>query len=390
MGCRIRISALLLIFLSCLGNASLAQSFQQRFLADSLNSYRWIASLEESWLRQGDVRPGALDTLAHIYDIGHRENPGQNAEFLQRKAFLAQRFPDHFADRLDDWLNDAIEAAPQNCSLQLYRFWGQGMEAQKLKGIEGWRRPAKIWSRYNQFLYARELLRPEEAEASFRTRIYLHRTLQTKAPKCEAIGQLLKKARSSSDKATCLVLISLQNCILTDAWPDNPTGFSAWNYRQLAIQFQQPKQQERFLTLLDLAIEAESLPILRADYHALKAHQLRLNKQYAAAKRELKWAIDLAPGWGELYLKMADLYLEGRERCNLNEFDQKAVYWLAIDLAQKAINSSPSLSEEVNQRIFEYRRLMPTPKEAEFRSLQEGATWPIRCWINGVTTVKFD
>lgn len=384
------ILAFTFILLSLVGSASMAQSFQRKFLADSLNSYRWIDSLESAWLRQGEVRPGALDTLAHIYDLGHRERPGTAAEFLQRKAFLAQRFPDHFSDRLSLWLDEAIAAAPQSCSLQLFRFWAAGIETQKFKGLNAWRRPAQTWARYDRLLYARELLRPKEAEPTFRTRIYLHRIFQAKAPACDASSQLLEKAISASDKATCLIFMSLHGCQLPELWPDNPNGFSAWNFRLLANQFQSPKQQERYLTLLDLAIQNEDIPVLEADYHALKAHQFRLTKKYAAAKRELKWAIDLAPNWGELYLKMADLYLEGRDRCKLNDFDQKAVYWLAIDLAQKAINSSPSLSEEANQRIFEYRRLMPQPKEAQFRGLQEGATWPIRCWINGVTTVKFE
>lgn len=371
--------------------SSAFRTFHELFALDSNQAWPLASGLAE--LIDDDApRPGLLDSLVILYRIGGRQSPGSAVDFSQKQAFLAFRFPAHFDLEKPLWLKQAIDLNPFQCALQLYRFWGDGLEAGQMRNRIRLAAVAEDWAAFDRYLYARELLFPSEAEATHRVRTRIHHQLASLIPDCEGIRKTLKVSSENSQLFQALVLSSLQRCRNEAVWirfeRDLSSGAPAWAHRLLADHYLNIGQPDKCLATLKLAISQEELPILKADLHAQSARLLVDQGNYRAARAQVQTAISLVPAWGDLYLTMADIYLEGSKACNFNDFDSKAVYWLAIDLAQKAINSSPHLQQEANRRIFEYRLQMPEAKEIEFRGLSAGDTWPLKCWMNTVTTVK--
>lgn len=410
------LASIFLIFLSSTlfgqGNAttrSLQKQFEQAIHAsDAGNAIRIFHELfaldsNQSWplaggiaklLNAEDPRPGLLDTLARTYQIGARQNPEASAEFAQKKAFLAFRFPDHFKKVKSIWLREAIDRNPFQCALQLYRFWGDELEAKMMRNRITLGRVAEEWASFDRFLFARELLYPLEAKSTHQTRVRIHRQLAALVPDCDGIRKTLKVTSEDSQLYQGLVLSSLQRCRDETAWlryeQALPDHAPAWAQRLLAYHYLNTGETDKCLTALKLAIGKEKLPILKADLHSQSARIFLEKGNYREARAQILAAIRMAPTWGDLYLTLADIYLVGAESCGFNEFDSKAVYWLAIDLTQRAINSSPHLQQEANQRIYEYKLQMPKPQEVEFRGLSAGDTWPLKCWMSTVTTVKVE
>lgn len=367
------------------------KAFQQFLVIDSNQIWQLTDGLEE-FLSAEETAPSLLNALARAYQIGIRQSPESAHEYAQKKAFLAYRFPDHFKKNKSLWLSEAIEQSPLQCALQLYRFWVEQLEAGTMRNRMGLAKVAETWARYDRYLYARELTYPLDAEASHQTRVMIHRKLAELIPDCDATKKTLKTSSETSQLYPALVLYSLHRCANEEDWArferDLPNSAPGWSQRLLAYHYQNRGQIEQSLSAMERAIAKEDIPILKADLHAQSASLYLKKQEFREARTQVMAAIRLTPTWGDLYLLLADIYLEGGKTCGFNDFDQKAVYWLAIDLSQRAINSSPHLQQEANQRIFEYQLRMPEAKEVQFRGLSAGDTWPLKCWMNTVTTVK--
>ncbi|MGC9343614.1 MAG: tetratricopeptide repeat protein, partial [Bacteroidales bacterium] len=99
-------------------------------------------------------------------------------------------------------------------------------------------------------------------------------------------------------------------------------------------------------------------------------------------------AAEHKPGWGEPYFVAANSIVEGIKNCNLDPFDKQAAFWLAADYAYKAKVVEPKVTDQANELIAQYRSNYPSVEETFFRSLKEGDSFQIGCWINETTTVK--
>ena len=336
---------------------------------------------------------GLLDTLSLAYELGAKNRPEEASEYLQKRAFLGFRFPIRFRRQQMAWLREAIRTNPLQCSLQLYQFWSDELERGKLRDRLSMGKIAREWASYDRFLYARELTYPTDAESIHRVRVNLHHKLSDLSPDCDAIAKTLKVETETSQIYPGLVLHSLKKCRKKSSWDrfaahlDNNEG---WGHRLMAYHFLDVGNTEECLAWFNRALKLEDMPILKADLHLQTALLYMRMGKYRTARSQILAAIRLAPTWGELYLGLVDVYLDGARECGFNEFDQKAVYWLAIDLCQRAINSSPHLEKEANEKIFEYRLRMPNAEEVKFRGLSAGDTWPLKCWMNTVTTVKVE
>jgi len=69
-------------------------------------------------------------------------------------------------------------------------------------------------------------------------------------------------------------------------------------------------------------------------------------------------------------------------------WDSQVVTWPAIDKWQKAKSVDPSVAGEANKLIARYRQYMPAKGDIFQRSLTEGASFRVRCWIQETTTIR--
>jgi hypothetical protein len=105
-------------------------------------------------------------------------------------------------------------------------------------------------------------------------------------------------------------------------------------------------------------------------------------KTYALNSAEL----DASSGYP--YLLIGNIYAAASKSCGEDDFQQKAVYWAAVDKFAKAKSIDPALTDDANKFIEAYRPHFPDNETIFFQGYKEGDKFTVGCWINEVTTVR--
>jgi tetratricopeptide (TPR) repeat protein len=107
-------------------------------------------------------------------------------------------------------------------------------------------------------------------------------------------------------------------------------------------------------------------------------------KAVAAAKAAIEK--DAAQG-GKANLLMANIW--AGQKCTANDMDNRAKYWVAVDLCNKAKQLDASVTEEANNLIAQYRQYFPKTEDAFMYDLTDGKSYSISCGgMNATTTVR--
>ena len=114
-------------------------------------------------------------------------------------------------------------------------------------------------------------------------------------------------------------------------------------------------------------------------YQYFKQNHVAVNYAYEATK--------LNPDWGDPYILIGTVYLAGKNEFS-DQFEQQAVYWVAVDMFQKAADSDPSVSERASTLARDYRAYFPSMEDLFFRSIKEGDSYTVKGWINKTTTAR--
>ncbi|MBU8891291.1 MAG: hypothetical protein KOO66_00820 [Bacteroidales bacterium] len=109
---------------------------------------------------------------------------------------------------------------------------------------------------------------------------------------------------------------------------------------------------------------------------------------YSLARTYALNSIEMDPNNGYPYLLIGNIYAASSKSCSDEEFEQKAVYWAAVDKFAKAKAIDPELTEEANKYIEAYRPHFPDTETIFFYTLKIGDTYTVGCWINEKTTVR--
>gem|GEM_PF-126820 len=108
--------------------------------------------------------------------------------------------------------------------------------------------------------------------------------------------------------------------------------------------------------------------------------------------RDIKYAEQAAsvkPNWGEPYMLIGKLYASSGPLCGPGTgFDSQVVTWPAIDMWNKAKQVDPSQAAAANKLINTYTQYMPSKEDIFSRTIKEGSTYKVGCWINRSTTVR--
>ena len=81
-------------------------------------------------------------------------------------------------------------------------------------------------------------------------------------------------------------------------------------------------------------------------------------------------ALGFQPSMGRAYLLIANMYAESANDCGETQFNKRAVYWLAADLAEKAGRVDNSLSKIVKRTVQSYSGRAPS-KPDKFKELTQ-------------------
>ncbi len=134
---------------------------------------------------------------------------------------------------------------------------------------------------------------------------------------------------------------------------------------------------------------------------ALKLSEAYLNKGgLQTARKYARQAADLDPDRGVPYVKIADIYAEAVSQCTSDrklDRKDKVVYWLVLDYLDKAKQTDPTTTSQVDRKYKAYSPVTPTTEEKFFWQppLEKGDSFKInsslrKCygWINETTTVR--
>ena len=97
-------------------------------------------------------------------------------------------------------------------------------------------------------------------------------------------------------------------------------------------------------------------------------------------------ALSNQPSLGRAYLLIASLYADSANDCGENQFNKRAVYWLAAKTASKAAKVDASLKKIASKAVKSYNGRAPTKTDI-FTEGNEGSTIKIDCWIKSSVKV---
>lgn len=143
---------------------------------------------------------------------------------------------------------------------------------------------------------------------------------------------------------------------------------------------------------LNLAIQLETNQNKKADYYLALAVNYQKLGEYSKAREACINSANSRPGFGDPYILIGQLYVESKNDCT-NPSDNKnlpnAVFWVAVDMFNKARSVDPSVEETANKLISTYSPYFPNKEDAFFKGVHEGDTYTVGCWINVATKARF-
>jgi len=105
-----------------------------------------------------------------------------------------------------------------------------------------------------------------------------------------------------------------------------------------------------------------------------------------SARRYAQKALRNQPSMGRAHLLIASLYASSANDCGDTQFNKRAIYWLAADIAKKAGRVDASIKKLANKTADSYMGRAPSKTDI-FSEANEGAKITFDCWVGASVTV---
>ncbi len=126
---------------------------------------------------------------------------------------------------------------------------------------------------------------------------------------------------------------------------------------------------------------------------------LRIGKIYygelgdkSNGRKYARKSLEYRSSWAEPYYVIGNMYASSGKDCGSGTgFNSQRTVWVAIDEWKKAKSAEPGskFADKSQQRINEYTKYMPNQEQCFMRSLTEGSSYTVPCWINQSTRVRY-
>lgn len=93
--------------------------------------------------------------------------------------------------------------------------------------------------------------------------------------------------------------------------------------------------------------------------------------------------------WGKPHILIGNIYALESKKYGSSEFENKTVYWVALDRFKKAIAVDPECMQEAEKQIALYSQYIPDKESGFFHGLEEGSKYKVGSWINEETVVRY-
>lgn len=188
-------------------------------------------------------------------------------------------------------------------------------------------------------------------------------------------------------KNTVITLLKAKNCVnvplyielLSELIENEPTEEG---YAQLAAYFQAKKNYGKANTYLEKAIQYSKDNAAKEDYY-LRLASNNLNSNCGSARNYADKVLELNPNSGKaIMIKGHAIYNCNKGACE--GYWKKALAWVAVDYMIKAKTADPTVADEANKFIANYKSRYPTDQEKFFQGHSDGQSISIPC--SGLTT----
>ena len=134
------------------------------------------------------------------------------------------------------------------------------------------------------------------------------------------------------------------------------------------------------------AAELEEEPLDKAKVYFNIAEVYKKRGAFSSARKYYNLALNNKPSMGIAYLRIASMYASSANDCGSSNFDKRAVYWKAAELARRAASVDASLKSNANQTAHSYEQRAPSKSDI-FQENRQGQTVSFGCWIGGSVRV---
>ena len=140
------------------------------------------------------------------------------------------------------------------------------------------------------------------------------------------------------------------------------------------------------IEFFEQAISLETDSFKKSKLYYRIATKFKAKGSYGKARGYYRQALSLNPSNGRPHIAIAAMYAASANNCGKDNFDKRAVYWLAASEARRAANVDPTLSSAASQSVANYNAKAPQKSEI-FNSGKAGQNISIGCWIGASVTV---
>jgi tetratricopeptide (TPR) repeat protein len=116
------------------------------------------------------------------------------------------------------------------------------------------------------------------------------------------------------------------------------------------------------------------------------ATKFKKNGSFSQARSYYRKALSQNPSMGRAHIAIAQMYAKSANNCGTDNFDKRAVYWLAAQEARRAGRVDASLKKDAAKSVANYMAKAPQRSEV-FSSGRSGETIKIGCWIGSSVKV---
>ena len=156
---------------------------------------------------------------------------------------------------------------------------------------------------------------------------------------------------------------------------------------KLANLFAIREEYSKSVAYYNKAIDQEQDVETKAKYYYNLGKVTFQQKDFSSTRKHCLSAIALKSNYGEAYILIGSAYAASSSTCG-SDFEQKAVYWAAVDKFIKAKTVDPEVKGIADEQINAYSRYFPNNELAFFNGYTDGDVYTVGCWINEKTIVR--
>jgi hypothetical protein len=343
-------------------------------------------------------RSELVDTLMMLYDIRIENYPRNAPTALQNKINEIMQYLPAQKDFLDgtirDWLglvNNEAEAAILLVHMQ------NTMELYAEKAVDA----EAVMDTYN---YVIEIIEEQEKTKN--------------SEQLQATKQMIENILISSDVATCENLIALftprfaanpndsdlvgkivgmlnnSGCETSELFLQAVTALNAMkpSYKTAYYLYRlhiSRDEMDQAIAYLQEAINSEDAPDVDKGSYLIELGilMLRTNNQTRAANAA-RQAMEKNPEMrGRANMLLGSIWAS--LKCDGNEIEKRAQFWVAVDFFNKAKAADSLLAEEADRYIRTYRDYFPMQEDAFMHDIMDGSSYTVSCGgLRETTTVR--